>query len=130
METVSHIPSGPRVGLSPRSRPVMRASIRRCRLPTHLQTSANAAVQTSIPAVPGYLNYVVFAQCRGTGATASSSIVGTVTGLLGGFDSSPGNYPYHFGEPRLVCYPFGALGVACFGSQYGCRNPSSGSWSR
>jgi len=46
--------------------------------------SANAAVQTSIPAVPGYLNYVVFAQCRGTGATASSSIVGTVTGLLGG----------------------------------------------
>jgi hypothetical protein len=46
--------------------------------------SANAAVQTSIAAVPGQLNYVVFAQCRGTGATASSSVVATVTGLLGG----------------------------------------------
>lgn len=55
--------------------------------------AANATVQTSIAAVSGQLNYVVFAQCRGTGATASSSVVATVTGLLGGTLTIPVTIP-------------------------------------
>ena len=55
--------------------------------------SAASAVQTSLPAVAGQRNYVVYAQCRGSGATASSSIVATITGLLGGTISIPVTVP-------------------------------------
>jgi hypothetical protein len=59
---------------NPSARPVAASSV----------DVANGQVQVTLPAVAGQKNYLTFVHCSGDGATASTSVNATITGLLGG----------------------------------------------
>jgi len=72
--------------------------------------AANATLTVSIPNAPGTWNYLTGASCTSNGATASSYVSATITGIIGGTITAILFVPINTSAGNIV--PLGSAGLA------------------